>query len=182
MSLLLFFPDITFVIVSIDKSTIAQCEMNDDAQIMADLQRRISFLCREKHLLLDQYVTTLTEKYKLRRLLDRWQAVGTQLYKHNQAIITEMKGVRENARHWRRLCRTNAALSDVREQHIARYKKKAQEANQCSICLNAPMNCLLRPCHHGKFCCGCIQRLMIQRDPQCPLCRTSIRSHHKYFI
>jgi len=156
--------------------------MTDEEQHMAHLQRRVSILSREKLVISNQYVDTLTRLSRLRRLLDRWQAVATQMYNHNQSMMSKLTTYKDRAQHWRVLCRTNAALSDVRERTLCVYKKRLQEVNLCSICLTTPIDCLLSPCHHGKFCCECILQLMVQEDPRCPLCRTAIQESQKYFI
>ena len=156
--------------------------MTDEEQLMARLQRRVSALSREKLVISNQYVDTLTRLSKLRRLLDRWQAVATQMYNHNQFMMSKLTTYKDRAQHWRALCRTNAALSDVRERALYVYKRRLQEANLCSICLTAPITCLLQPCYHGKFCCDCVLQLMTEQDPRCPLCRSPILRFHKYFI
>lgn len=159
-------------------------EMSEEdlRQRMAQLQSRVSTLTREKRLIFDQYVDSISEKNRLRELINRWQALATHMYNNNQAVLSSLDTYKERAHHWRALCRTNAALSDVREQTLSSYKKRLEEVNLCSLCCTNAMDCLLIPCYHGTFCSACVATLLAEQNPQCPMCRTPIRQHQKYFI
>ena len=154
-----------------------QAEMN---AFLARLQYRISSLIREKNILFEQVVETLTEKFRFRRLIDKWQTLATQLYNHNQVLTSDLCTTREHVRHWKGLCKTNAAIGDERECILQTTRLELRNSTRCTICRTRPMDCLLQPCHHGNFCVTCVAELTAPL--QCPLCRTSIESSIKYFI
>ena len=149
---------------------------------LTHLENRISTLTREKNVVFEHFVETLSDKMRLRRLIERWQTLSTQLYNHNELITSELQSARDCVRHWKALCKTNAALSDVREHHLYRMRDRLRRANLCSVCWNAPMDALLRPCRHGKFCSACVDTILGSSDPRCPLCRTTIETYEKIYI
>jgi hypothetical protein len=151
-----------------------QAEMN---AFLARLQSRISSLVREKNILFDQFVDTLTDKIRFRRLINRWQTLAIQLYNQNEVLTSDLCRTREHVRHWKQLCKTNDALGEERESMLRTTRHELRNSTRCTICWTRPMNCLLRPCRHGKFCETCVAELT-----RCPLCRTSIDESVKYFI
>lgn len=154
-----------------------QAEMN---AFLARLQSRISSLVREKNILFDQFVDTLTDKIRFRRLINRWQTLAIQLYNQNEVLTSDLCTTREHVRHWKQLCKTNAALGEERESRLRTTRLELRNSTRCTICWIRPMDCLLQPCHHGNFCVSCVAELTAPQ--QCPLCRTSIESSIKYFI
>jgi hypothetical protein len=58
---------------------------------------------------------------------------------------------------------------------MTRTKAPAENGNpNCVVCLEAPKDTVLFPCKHLAMCAECTKRVMKERKPKCPLCRSSI--------
>ncbi len=68
----------------------------------------------------------------------------------------------------------SAAAPAARE----RKEHKDAEADQCSICLDAPRSHVFAPCGHMTACGACAVRF---RKQPCPLCRTKVQTIVKLF-
>jgi ankyrin repeat protein len=79
----------------------------------------------------------------------------------------------------------DTVLDKVKQIHIIYEKERAELAFEkvqyCSICMDKPINCVLLPCGHASFCCGCAEEQM-RATSQCPICRTSIQQVKKIFL
>lgn len=69
----------------------------------------------------------------------------------------------------------HAYLSDDEKLILPKYKKlqalRSMEISEqdCSLCVDAPANILLKPCEHRGFCESCASKLLV-----CPICRSDI--------
>lgn len=52
----------------------------------------------------------------------------------------------------------------------------------CCVCLLREKSVLLQPCNHICLCSPCSMELFHSFNPQCPLCRTKIRSYVEVYI
>ena len=99
-------------------------------------------------------------------LLDPGLASGT-IHKREFSSLTQAQTV----------ARSDAQATERTRQQIEVYKealseiqRKAEEASQCVVCLDAPKTMLLYPCLHICMCTKCVSHC-----PRCPLCRNHFR-------
>lgn len=62
-----------------------------------------------------------------------------------------------------------ALQSDL--QSIQKEKDDEETLRQCVVCMDAPRDILLSPCHHLVVCTNCVENL----GTECPMCRKRIR-------
>ena len=56
----------------------------------------------------------------------------------------------------------------------------APEETQCVVCMDAPKDCIVRPCMHLCACGPCAQRLL-ELDASCPVCRGPVERMAQVF-
>ncbi|CAJ0589926.1 unnamed protein product [Cylicocyclus nassatus] len=61
-------------------------------------------------------------------------------------------------------------------------EKANNERIQCCICFYREKTVLLRPCNHICLCDTCLQAVMLDSQPHCPICRTPIESHIDVYL
>ena len=72
--------------------------------------------------------------------------------------------------------------SQVAHQELLRLRRKnAQDGDRCCVCLNNPLEILVKPCGHICICFQCSQQLQIQ-SPKCPICRENVTSTERVYI
>lgn len=54
-------------------------------------------------------------------------------------------------------------------------------STECSVCMNAVKNTILRPCNHYAVCNVCAQILKHSNNPLCPFCRKKIESYERVY-
>jgi len=52
----------------------------------------------------------------------------------------------------------------------------------CTVCLDAPRDCILEPCRHQAVCYDCAVTLIESARPACPICRAELQDVIKVFI
>ncbi|XP_043191083.1 5-formyl-3-hydroxy-2-methylpyridine 4-carboxylate 5-dehydrogenase-like [Amphibalanus amphitrite] len=54
-------------------------------------------------------------------------------------------------------------------------------AHDCAVCMDAPRDCVMAPCHHLCTCCRCARLLRGRRDA-CPICRQPIQDFIRVYM
>lgn len=53
--------------------------------------------------------------------------------------------------------------------------EEEDDANDCKVCFEAKINCVIMKCAHTAVCIACGDKLLAQHAP-CPICRAPIES------
>lgn len=54
-------------------------------------------------------------------------------------------------------------------------------SHDCAVCMDAPRDCVMAPCHHLCTCCRCA-RLLRGRKDACPICRQPIQDFIRVYM
>ena len=52
---------------------------------------------------------------------------------------------------------------------------------QCSVCLVAQVEAMLRPCNHARFCAECAGAV-VAAGTWCPVCRVAVRGWERIYV
>ena len=83
---------------------------------------------------------------------------------------------------------TSEENSKLRDE-LRRSAAKKESTNRCSVCLSNPCEVVLQPCGHVCLCRDCVTQISstntlarTQSSGKCPVCRSSIESHHNIYL
>jgi len=56
-----------------------------------------------------------------------------------------------------------------------------EDLNKCKICFERKCNTICIPCGHFMFCNPCIEQVMLDIFPRCPVCRKHISKQQRVY-